>query len=66
MLSYFAGFKKIFGKLRRTNSGSLQQQQATNESNKEETKAATNYNASGGTAFSKPENCQQKFQTHEE
>ena len=61
-----AGFKKIFGKLRRTNSGSLQQQQATSESNKEETKATANYNTSGGTAFPKTENSQQKYRTHEE
>ena len=60
-----SGFKKIFGKLRRTNSGSLQQQQQNNtDCNKEEAKEAMNYNATHGSSNKKNETHQYNHPNH--
>ena len=58
------GFKKIFGKLRRTNSGGLQQQSNNSENRKEEIKDAQTDRNEPDNSYEKPQSIQPKQHIH--
>ena len=58
------GFKKIFGKLRRTNSGGLQQQSNNSENGKEEIKDVENDRNEPDNSYEKPLYIQPKQHIH--
>ena len=58
------GFKKIFGKLRRTNSGGLQQQSNNSEHGKEEIKDVENNRNEPDNSYEKPHYIQPKQHIH--
>ena len=58
------GFKKIFGKLRRTNSGGLQQQSNNSENGKEEIKDVEINRNEPDNSYEKPQYIQPKQHIH--